>query len=233
MDDKIDTIEEENKLYAFPDMNKCMISGRLVQNPPLRKTKKGVPVTNFIIETFPEQPQESGEGLEREPCQISVVVWAQQALHCHRNLEKGDAILIVGELQSMPNANPGKDFLPVQINAQWIQYLEDKLGPEPKTETSETTQGDTAHPPTSGNDGDQNKVEYDHEEVAESGEKAEQIQVADDGENLNTDRSAPSGERDNFSKDDPSDNENTKQDNAENDGDFRDQDFQNGFEHNK
>ncbi len=225
MDDKINTIEEENKVYAFPDMNKCMVSGRLVHNPPLRKTKKGVPVTNFIIETFPEQPQESGEGLERENCQISVVVWAQQALHCHRNLEKGDTILIVGELQSMPNANPAKSFLPVQINAQWIQYLEDKSGPEQRTEIYETTQEDAPPSSTGGNDDDQNKVEYDHERARESGENAEQIQVEDDGENLDTDGSTSSGESDNLHEDDRSHNENGKQDNAENEGDFRDQSF--------
>ncbi len=133
--------------------------------------------------------------------------------------------MIVGELQSMPNANPAKNFLPVQINAQWIQYLVDKSGSEQITETSETTQEDAPHPPTGGNDDDQNKVEYDHERARESGENAEQIQVEDDRENLDTDGSTPSRESDNLHEDDRSHNENGKQDNAENEGDFRDQSF--------
>ncbi len=138
-----EALQTQQSVYAFPDVNKVMVAGRLVHNPPLRKTKKGVPVTNFIIETFPEKIQESTEGMARESCQISVVVWAQQALHCHHNLKKGNTLLIVGELQSMPNANPNKHFFPVQINAQWIQYLDTLFDSQQKydeEEKSETEQ---------------------------------------------------------------------------------------------
>ena len=74
--------------------------------------------------TKPETTAEGQEGLEREPVFVSVVVWAKQAVQCSKHLKKGSAVIILGELQSMPNTNLEENFLPVQISAQWIQYLE-------------------------------------------------------------------------------------------------------------
>jgi single-strand DNA-binding protein len=115
---------KKSKEFAFPIMNRVAIAGRLTQDPPIRWTSRGVPVTNFIIATQPEKEAGMGEGMERENCFVSVVVWAQQAIQCNKYLRKGNAVLIIGELQSMPNHAPEREFYPVQINAQWIQYLE-------------------------------------------------------------------------------------------------------------
>lgn len=113
--------------YSFPEVNRIAIAGRLVQDPPLRWTRKGVPVTNFIIATEPEIDPSVDEETKREPCFVSVVVWANQAIQCNKNLSKGNSVLILGELQSMPNYKPERDFYPVQINAQWIQYLDAEI----------------------------------------------------------------------------------------------------------
>lgn len=107
-----------------PDINRVFIAGSLLHDPPLRRTRKGVPVTNFIVVTKPEHAEEQADELEREPVYISVVVWAKQAVQCSKHLKKGSAVIILGELQSMPNAKPEAGFMPVQISAQWIQYLE-------------------------------------------------------------------------------------------------------------
>lgn len=116
-----------NKSYDFPNVNRIVVAGRLMQDPPLRWTSRGVPVTNFVISTEPEPEQPVLEGLEREHCFISVVVWAQQAVQCNKYLKKGASVMIIGELQSMPNSAPDKGFYPIQVNAQWIQYLEKGL----------------------------------------------------------------------------------------------------------
>ncbi|MBN1558996.1 single-stranded DNA-binding protein [candidate division KSB1 bacterium] len=116
-------IENIDSGYNHPDINRVFIAGTLLFDPPLRRTRKGVPVTNFIVVTKPEEA-EAAEGFKREPVYVSVVVWAKQAVQCSRHLQKGSAVFILGELQSMPNANPEENFLPVQISAQWIQYLE-------------------------------------------------------------------------------------------------------------
>ncbi len=110
--------------FAFPGVNRVAIAGKLIQDPPLRYTTRGVPVTNFVIVTSPEVEPAAVEGLDRPPCYISVVVWAQQAVQCNKYLHKGNSVLIIGELQSMPNHAPERNYFPVQVNAQWIQYLE-------------------------------------------------------------------------------------------------------------
>jgi single-stranded DNA-binding protein len=119
-----DEVEHLDSGFNHPDINRIFIAGTLLHDPPLRRTRKGVPVTNFIVVTKPEPNPDAAEGFEREPAYVSVVVWAKQAVQCSKHLKKGSAVFILGELQSMPNANPDKDFLPVQVSAQWIQYLE-------------------------------------------------------------------------------------------------------------
>jgi single-strand DNA-binding protein len=116
--------KQNKKNIVFPDVNRVAIAGQLLHDPPIRWTKKGVPVTNFLISTFPDQNIDKKEQEEREPCNVSVVVWANQAIQCNKYLRKGQSVLIVGELQSMPNCEPGKDYFPIQVNAQWIQYLD-------------------------------------------------------------------------------------------------------------
>ncbi len=113
-----------NIQFNHPDINRVFIAGTLLHDPPLRRTRKGVPVTNFIVVTKPEPTYENIEGAEREPLYISVVVWAKQAVQCSRHLKKGSSVIILGELQSMPNADVENNYFPVQISAQWIQYLE-------------------------------------------------------------------------------------------------------------
>ncbi len=117
-------VENLDTGFNHPDINRVFLAGTLLHDPPLRRTRKGVPVTNFIVVTKPEHPEELDDEMEREPVYVSVVVWAKQAVQCSKHLKKGSAVIILGELQSMPNAKPDAGFLPVQISAQWIQYLE-------------------------------------------------------------------------------------------------------------
>jgi single-strand DNA-binding protein len=116
--------KQNKKHIVFPDVNRVAIAGKLLHDPPIRWTKKGVPVTNFLISTFPDKNIDKMDQDDREPCNVSVVVWANQAIQCNKYLRKGQSVLIVGELQSMPNCEPGKDYFPIQVNAQWIQYLD-------------------------------------------------------------------------------------------------------------
>jgi single stranded DNA-binding protein len=121
--------QQDNKQLVFPDINRVAIVGKLLHDPPIRWTKKGVPVTNFLVSTSPDQEINQLEQDEREACQVSVVVWANQAIQCNKYLHKGQCVLILGELQSMPNYDPGKSHFPIQVNAQWIQYLDKETTP--------------------------------------------------------------------------------------------------------
>lgn len=147
-----DESDKMAKYFDFPDANRVAIAGTLLNDPPLRRTRRGIPVTNFIIATSPEKGVNVPEGMVRENCQVSVVVWSQQAVECSRYLRKGSAVLIMGELQSMPNFAPKKDFFPVQINAQWIQYLEKGA---PIDVNAGAFAGDSVHSGKEGEDQDQ------------------------------------------------------------------------------
>jgi single stranded DNA-binding protein len=120
---------QDLKQLVFPDVNRVAIVGKLLHDPPIRWTKKGVPVTNFLISTSPDAEINLLEQDNRESCQVSVVVWANQAIQCNKYLRKGQCVLILGELQSMPNYDPGKSHYPIQVNAQWIQYLDKETTP--------------------------------------------------------------------------------------------------------
>ncbi len=129
--DKPSQTMNENKIANIqdvelnhPDINRVFVAGSLLHDPPLRRTRKGVPVTNFIVVTKPDKETEAEAEPEREPVFVSVVVWAKQAVQCSKHLRKGSSVIILGELQSMPNAKPEDGFFPIQISAQWIQYLE-------------------------------------------------------------------------------------------------------------
>jgi len=82
------------KNLAFPVLNRVTIAGKLEADPPLRYTKRGIPVTNFIISTVPDDGMDSYDGLDRKPCYVSVVVWSQQAVQCNKYLRKGSTVLI-------------------------------------------------------------------------------------------------------------------------------------------
>lgn len=123
-DDTAGTVTFNDIRLNHPDINRVFIAGSLLHDPPLRRTRKGVPVTNFVVVTKPEESTNITDGLEREPCYVSIVVWAKQAVQCTKHLKKGSSVIILGELQSMPNNNPKEKYFPIQISAQWIQYLE-------------------------------------------------------------------------------------------------------------
>jgi len=125
--ENIEQVAEE-KEYNFPDLNQVTIAGMLQHDPPIRWTKKGVPVTNFLLKAVPDSGANLILETDRKECIISVVVWAKQALQCKKYLKKDSAVIITGELQSMPNAKPEEGFYPIQVNAQWIQYLDKSLG---------------------------------------------------------------------------------------------------------
>ncbi len=115
---------QSEKIFKFPVLNRVAVAGNLIQDPPIRWTKRGVPVTNFIVATAPENMINAPEGMDRESCYVSVVVWSKQAIQCNKFLKKGSSVLILGELQSMPNSEPENEYYPIQLSAQWIQYLE-------------------------------------------------------------------------------------------------------------
>lgn len=124
--------------YELPDVNRVVISGEVLSDPPLRSTRRGVSVTNFTVASVRFEPQPEGPPRE-EKSYIRIVAWSALAEHCHRLLKKGDSVVIIGELQTATSS--GQTYL--QVNAKWIQF------PRQRAEVAETEKG-TENPVESG-----------------------------------------------------------------------------------
>ncbi len=108
-------------VYEMPDVNRVVISGELLSDPPLRTTRRGVAVTNFTIVSSRYENQEDGR-VREEKSFIRIVAWSALAEHCHRLLRKGSPVVIIGELQSANlSSQEGTESI-VQVNAKWIQF---------------------------------------------------------------------------------------------------------------
>jgi|GEM_PF-6858134 single stranded DNA-binding protein len=112
--------------YELPDVNRVVISGELLADPPLRSTRRGVPVTNFTIASVRLEPQPEGPPRE-ERSYIRIVAWSTLAEHCHRLLRKGDSVVIIGELQTASASGPGGQQEYLQVNAKWVQFPQGRL----------------------------------------------------------------------------------------------------------
>ncbi len=77
--------------------NKVILIGNLVDDPELKQTPNGVPVTNFRIAVSRRyQRNEGGQDADF----INIVAWRQTAEFVKRYFSKGKSILVCGSLQS-------------------------------------------------------------------------------------------------------------------------------------
>ena len=133
-------------------LNSAQLIGRLVADPELRYTQKGVPVCSFRIASSRRyKNRETGE-FQEETLFINVVAWRRQAELANDYLKKGSAVLIEGRLRSRQwESNQGEKRSAIEVIAYRIQFLD-----MPSGET--TTEGVT-------------------EEIGESKESTEESEV--------------------------------------------------------
>jgi len=77
-------------------LNRVILIGNLTQEPELRYTPGGIPVTSFTLAV--SRPYTSAEG-ERATDFIPIVTWRKQAERCSDYLTKGSQIAVDGRLQ--------------------------------------------------------------------------------------------------------------------------------------
>jgi len=107
----------------MPQLNLSVISGYLVKDPTLRHTGRKIPVSNFLIAHPKRFKDNSGEWKE-ETCYIGVVAWHKLAESCYEYLQKGNAVLITGNLQSRTmEFDDGSYRNIIEIKASKIQFL--------------------------------------------------------------------------------------------------------------
>ena len=96
---------------------RLIIVGRLGQDPEMRYTQEGKPVTNLSVATDKSWTDASGTKHEQTTW-FRVAVWGNQAEPCAQYLAKGRTVLVEGEIQE-PRVYQKK-------NGDWASSLEMK-----------------------------------------------------------------------------------------------------------
>lgn len=105
--------------------NKVILIGNLVEDPELKQTPNGVPVTNFRI-AVQRRYQKSSEG-QADADFINIVCWRQSAEFVKRFFNKGRSILVCGQLQSRTwTDNNGQKRYTLEVVADEVSFVDKK-----------------------------------------------------------------------------------------------------------
>jgi len=134
------------------EINKVFMSGRLTQDPELRYTASGIPVTTLrmaVNTSFFSKEKEKRE----EVCYINVVAWRRQAETCVEYLHKGSPVFIEGRLQSRSwETQDGQKRSTIEVQSDRVQFLE--WGGDREKTPSKGGADDVGEPPPVGDDDD-------------------------------------------------------------------------------
>jgi len=106
------------------------IVGNLGQDPEMRYTRDGTPVTNFSIATNRRWTNSDGSQGE-ETVWFRVTVWRRMAEVCNEYLEKGRQVLVEGRLRPDPETGgpriwtgrDGEARASYEVTAQTVKFL--------------------------------------------------------------------------------------------------------------
>jgi len=106
------------------DLNKVFLIGRLTQDPELRYTPNGAPVSNLRLATTRTKTTKDGDKRE-DTLFIDVTVWNRQAEICCQYLKKGSMIHVDGYLRSESWESPaGEKRSKIKVEADRVQFLD-------------------------------------------------------------------------------------------------------------
>ncbi len=107
----------------MPEINNVMLAGNLTKDPVFRSTSNNTPVVNFHIAAN-RRYKDSSNQWQEDVCYVGIVAWNKLAESCKNKLQKGNAVLIDGELQSKTfRSEDGRNRTIVEIKAKRIQFL--------------------------------------------------------------------------------------------------------------
>ena len=99
-------------------MNQIVIIGNLTKDPVLRSTPSGVSVCDFTVAV-----NRRGKG-ENEADFFRVTAWRQLAENCHRFLNKGRKVCVVGAVSARTyQANDGQTRVSLEVAADDVEFL--------------------------------------------------------------------------------------------------------------
>lgn len=79
------------------NLNKVVLAGRIVEDPELRTTQTGLPVTQFRLAV---NKRGAKDGQQPQADFITVVAWRQTAEFVTKFFKKGNAICVTGSIQT-------------------------------------------------------------------------------------------------------------------------------------
>ena len=109
--------------------NKVILIGNLVEDPELKQTPNGVPVTNFRIAVSRRFQNKDGQ---QDADFINVVCWRQSAEFVKRYFNKGRSILVCGSLQSRTwTDNNNQKRYTLEVVADEVSFVDRKPDAQP------------------------------------------------------------------------------------------------------
>src|SRR5690606_22583485 len=103
-------------------LNRVVLIGRLTDDPTLRYTQTGVPVTTFRIAV--DRPCKHQQG-ERDTDYFGRVTWRKLAEVCAHNLGKGRLVAVEGRLQTRSyQAQDGSTRWVTEVVADNVRFLD-------------------------------------------------------------------------------------------------------------
>lgn len=104
--------------------NKVILIGNLVEDPELKTTPNGVPVTNFRIAVQRRYQRTEGQ---QDADFINIVCWRQSAEFVKRYFNKGRSILVCGQLQSRSwTDNNNQKRYTLEVVADEVSFVDRK-----------------------------------------------------------------------------------------------------------
>lgn len=127
------------------NLNKAIIAGRLTKDPELRTTTSGSAVTQFDIAV---NRRGAKDGQQPQVDFITVVAWRQTAEFITRYFKKGNAICVVGSIQtrSYTDKNNQKRTA-TEVIADEAYFVESKAEANPQYATTADNAPQTAQNP--------------------------------------------------------------------------------------
>lgn len=136
--------QTEQEIDSMSSYQQITLLGNLGNDPELRHTASGVPVTSFNLAVSRQWADGNGERKEKTTW-FRVSVWNKQADACVAYLHKGSKVLVVGEVEE---ARPftdkdGNMRASLEVRAQTIQFLDSRKDDEagagsPRARTART-----------------------------------------------------------------------------------------------
>ncbi|MCJ7715468.1 MAG: single-stranded DNA-binding protein [Anaerolineales bacterium] len=126
-------------------LNKVMLIGRLGQEPEMRYTPSGRPLTKFQLAV--NRTWKSADGEKKTETEwFNIVVWGKLAEICNQYLSKGQQIYIEGRLHTRQwQDDDGGNHSSVEVVAQELLMLDSKSA-EQDPDSSESMPSEDEYP---------------------------------------------------------------------------------------